>query len=268
MCLTSIYKAGWHPYASGDQRIRESKLGFAFPRRRRWRGPCVRRASILLPGRRMQESPQSKPPHSVGPNTGNSAEKTTKIPLKVGPKGNSAEKTTKIPLEWGPKGDLAEKLAKIPLEGGLKGDLAEKSAKIPLEGNGMTVKHRGRNCFRPLRLNRGCGQRDKARSLDCRCRIVETDDMANPITKFSPVHSRPLGPTGLRSCLRPRKTLTNDVGREKCTTGVYKADEAPYVRQKLFSAGENAGTLKAPAFSWTRNNFGGSANWPDTYSRH
>ena len=234
MCLTSIYKAGWHPYASGDQRIRESKLGFAFPRRRRWRGPCVRRASILLPGRRMQESPQSKPPHSVGPNTGNSAEKTTKIPLK-----------------WGSKGDLAEK-----------------SAKIPLEGNGMTVKHRGRNCFRPLRLNRGCGQRDKARSLDCRCRIVETDDMANPITKFSPVHSRPLGPPGLRSCLRPRKTLTNDVGREMCTTGIYKADEAPYVRQKLFSAGENAGTLKAPAFSWTRNNFGGSANWPDTYSRH
>ena len=55
--------------------------------------------------------------------------------------------------------------------------------------------------------------------------------MTNSVTKFSPVHSRFLGPTGLGTCLRPRKTLANDIGKAICTTGICKADGLPYVKR-------------------------------------
>ena len=108
---------------------RAGEVGFS-GRRRRWRGPCIRRASILLPGRRMQGSPQpSRPVQPV--RKADPAEKSTKIPLKGVRKADSAEKSTKIPLKGVQKADPAEKSTKIPLEGVRKADPAEKSTKIP-----------------------------------------------------------------------------------------------------------------------------------------
>ena len=55
--------------------------------------------------------------------------------------------------------------------------------------------------------------------------------MTNSVTKFSPVHSRLLGPTGLGACHRPRKTLANDIGKAIYTTDIQNAGGTPYVRE-------------------------------------